>query len=192
MPGDYTDEEVRAMSRTELLDAAENHWRRMVNVELPDTNERGEIKLPSAVPAHSGDVWATNAKHGDAEEFDYIVPSGQTCRLRKVTPEMLLPLGILNRVTRLEGLADTLVTQAEGQPPKLESMPTQEELELLLETLDLFVPVAVVQPRIYSDNDPDAPEGAIRVKHIDLTDRVAIMERCLKGVALLDRFRNAR
>lgn len=188
MPGDYSDAEVQSMDPTDVLDAAMRGWKRIETVELPREDARGEVKLPSAVRTN---VWAENAKADGKEEFDFTAPSGQVCRLRKLTPEMLLPLGILDRVTRLEGLADNLVQQAEGQPPTVSEMPSQEDFELLLETLNLLVPIAVAQPRIYANNDKDAPEGSIRVYHIELNDRVAIMERSLKGLAKLDRFRNA-
>lgn len=187
MPGDYTDAQILYMSPEEVAEAASRGWKKSVASRPTE-----QVNLPSAVPvsapSESANVWASNATAG---EYDFMVPSGQKCRLRRVTPELLLPLGILDRVTRLEGLADVLIQQAEGQPPAKDKMPSREDFELLLETVNALVTVAVVEPKVYLDNDAEAPDGAIRCSYIDLGDRMAIMERALKGIKMLDRFRHA-
>lgn len=186
MPGEYSEQELTEMDAAAFAAAKERGWRKPV-AQRPDDQQN----LSSAAPAaSSGNVWAANRAAMRSGE-DFVTPSGQKCRMRDLTPELLLPLGILDRVTRLEGIANQLIEQAEGMPPAPEHMPSREDLEILLETLNLLVPVAVLEPKVYPDDAEDAPADAIRVSDIDLMDRLAIMERSLRKIRALDRFRHA-
>lgn len=181
MPGQrYTQEELAAMSQEEFAAAAECGFEK-ASAPVPPVP-------PVPAPEPRDDVWASRARSGS----DFTCPSGQRCRLRKVQPEQLMKAGILDRVTRLEGLANELVEQAEGQPPQAKKMPSTEDFEMLLETINIVVPLAVEQPVIYAEHDKEAPDGAIRVTDIDLMDRMAILERSLNGLRLLDAFRYPR
>lgn len=196
MPGTrYEQHELIAMSREDFAVAASN------NFERPDPQAdrpaAAGVSLGSSVPVSdaqpSANAWAKQKSSGAR---DFTAPSGQICQLRKVTPEMLIAVGILDRVTRLEGLADALVQKAEGQPPAAAKVPTRAEFEDLLEVINIIVPLAVLQPKIWAD-DEKLPEGmsetdAVRVSDIDLEDRVSIMEEALKGLKALDRFRHTR
>lgn len=174
--GDYTAEEVRNMGPEDLYAAAQRGWTRAPSIV--------DVQLPP-----SPNVWASRKSSGGK---DFTCPSGQTCRLRPLDPEVLLKAGLLDKVTRLEGLADALVKQAEGAPPEKQHTPTRQELMDLLELLDLVVPMAVAEPKVYSSTDKEAPEGAITVSDIDLDDRMAIVEESLRGIRALDAFRRPR
>lgn len=171
--GDYTLAELNNMTIGEYADASVRQFRK------PET------------AVSDDNVWARRQAAGATDSADFVVPSGQKCRLRQLTPEMLLPLGILDKVTRLEGMAQSLVDVAEGQPPAPEKAPSRADFELLLETINLIVPLAVEQPTVVADGAVDAPADAIRVSSIDLTDRVAIMEKALEKIRALDRFRHS-
>lgn len=146
------------------------------------------VTLGSSVPQPSGNVWASKRATGE----DFTCPSGQTCKLRPLAPERLLEHGILDQVSRLEGIAASLVDTAEGAPPSAQHMPTAEEFGALLKLINTVVPLAVVEPQVYADDASDAPDGAIRVSDIDLEDRMAILEKSLSGVKALDSFRKPR
>jgi hypothetical protein len=211
--GDYTAAEVAAMSPDQFLAAQADGFRKMPreedgSLQQPVTqadvaalyaSARNELQehvtgrpVAAAPPAPqpSGNVWASQMTSGE----DFVCPSGQTCRLRKVSPEALLRAGILDRVTRLDGLAAQLVATAEGQPPTKAQMPSTEDLELLLSTINLVVPMALIEPQVWADDAevPDGVETVIRVSDIDLEDRMAIMEKALGSLRGLDSFRNAR
>lgn len=145
--------------------------------------------LGSAVPQPEprADVWSTAKR-----TTDFTCPSGQTCKMVRLQPQTLLEHGLLDKITRLEGLADDLVQEAEGQPPKATSVPSSEDLKGVLEVLGMVIPLVVVEPKVYEDDDKEAPEGAIRVRDIDLEDRMAILEESMRGLKSLDRFRNTR
>jgi hypothetical protein len=201
--GDYTLAELNQMTTGEYANASAHGFHKPVKspgaalvVELPE-----QITLPSAVPQPVStpepdpNAWA-NAKSRQGKDFT--CPSGQTCRLKPLDPERLLQAGILDKVTRLEGLADVLIQAAEGQPPTMAKIPSREELWMLLKTINELIPLAVEQPTVWAIPDIDDPvvENRIRqadriyVDDIDLDDRVAILEEALKGLRLLDRFRN--
>lgn len=209
--GDYTGAEVAAMDSDTFKAAQMRGFTREAQPVTPDSvaaayaSARSDLQehvtgrpaaagvpVGSSVPVRSAQpsatVWASKKAAGE----DFVCPSGQTCKLRTLSPESLLTEGILDRVTRLEGLADSLVTTAEGQPPAKPKLPSEEDFKLLLETINLVIPLAVAEPTVYKDDDPDAPADGIRVSDIELTDRMAILEKSLSGVRALDAFRNAR
>ena len=181
MPGDYTEVEIERMPAHQLIAAQARGWKK---------EEQQDISLGTSVPQPSANVWAANRTAADGGE-DFVTPSGQKCLLRRLTPEMLLGEGILDQVTRLEGLAQELVDNAEGLPPEKQKLPNREELSSLLELLSVIVPLAVVEPKVYRDGtQPEDQTDAILVSHIDLMDRVAIMTKALAGVQALSSFRN--
>lgn len=184
----YTAIEMQAMSLEELNAAAARGWQK------PDDEDRpayAGIPLGSSVPEPtsqpSADVWSRRKSEGT----DFTCPSGQTCKLRKVQPEDALRAGILDRITRLDGLAADLVARAEGAPPEPNKLPSGDDIAVLLETINSLTLLAVAEPKIYADDDSDAPEGAIRISDIELEDRMAIMEKALEGLKSLDRFRKS-
>jgi len=204
MPGDYTDAEVQSMSTTELVEARVRGWVKPENESSEFSDFRGaaaaaaaqtmnttptHINLGNSVPRPEGhaDVWKSQAVQSDG--YDFVCPSGQKCKMRKLQPERLLETGLLDKITRLEGLAEGLVQAAEGAPPQKEKMPSREDIAMLIDTVNLLLPMAVVEPKVYANDDDNAPEGAIRVSDVDIVDRVAIMEEALKGIRALDAFR---
>lgn len=190
MPGDYTDAEVSAMNTNQLVEALNRNWAK------PTSEINLGTSMPTAAPEPRDDVWATKALHKDGDEF--VCPSGQKCLLREVTPDRLLEAGILDKVTRLEGLAEELIRKSSGLPPEKQAMPSREDLAALLEVINVLMPIAIVEPKIYLDSEPEqddehpngVPAGGIRCSNIDLDDRMAIMSEALKSVRRLDPFRN--
>lgn len=193
MPGQpFTQVELQAMTPEEFADAQSHNFMRPVGPFQPEP-----YTAPVIEPRD--DVWVSQT--GTAGSFEFVAPSGQRCRLRPLTPEALLVAGLIDKVSRLEALADVLVAQSEGQrPAKAASLPPREDLELLLKTINEICVIAVVEPRLaLRDKDGNLinvegdlmTEVAIDVTLVDLNDRMAIMERSLRGVKALDRFRNA-
>jgi hypothetical protein len=200
MPGEaYTLAELTEMSPEDLAAARLNGFLK------PDPGiygappaKRGEVYVGTSVPKPQqprDDVWAS--QRGQASGYDFICPSGQKCLLRTLSPERLLEVGILDKVTRLEGLADTLIKQAEGVPPEKQQLPSREDLAALLETINLLIPIAVVEPKLWADDAPELdaehpdgmPADGIRCSDVDLEDRMAIANEALKGIRKLDPFR---
>lgn len=188
MIGDYTFAELNSMSQEELAEAQSREFRKATAVA--GRSEAAGVFVGTSVPSSdpqpqpSGNVWKRK-KSGQ----DFICPSGQTCRLRPLEPEALLREGILDQVTRLDGLAQQLVNNSQGLPPDKMQVPSRDDLAELLKLVNTATLLAVVEPRIYPDDAQGLGEDDIRVSDIDLGDRLAILEESLKGVKALDNFR---
>jgi hypothetical protein len=152
-------------------------------------------RVESPTPSPPQDPYAATAEAWLSNEFDFTVPSGLMCRLKKMQVEELVAAGIIDKVTRLPAFAQELIDKAEGVPPAetLEgmAMPTQEQFESLTEILNLMLPLVVVQPRIWPmpEDGEDKVIGLIYPDSVELGDRIAIMERLLGGIKKLDKFR---
>lgn len=210
MPGvQYTPQELREMSREDFEAAERRGFMR------PDEEARppaAGISLGSSAPQAKTSAAPANveitAVSADkdpyapsvwgSDEFDFVAPSGQRCRLRRLQIEALVEAGILDKVSRLPGLAEELVEKAEGAPPAKE-IPSREQIRAVVEICNELLPLAVVRPTISRMPDPEAEDpkdrerqpGRIYPDSVDIWDRVAIMERLLKGVKALDRFHHA-
>ena len=137
---------------------------------------------PQARPA--SEVWGSDAS------YDFTAPSGATCRLRKLAPEKLIETGLLDKLTRLPGLAQGLIDKAEGKPP-VKAQDEMAGIKAVLEILQELLPIVVVEPQVYRDpaEGEEKVMGRIYVSSIDLNDRLAIMNEITKGVTAMDSFR---
>ena len=186
MPGDYSTEELQSMSAGELMSAQTRGFRKPLLAAPGDSDDAASKRTEQ--PVDSANVWARNKK---SKGKDFTCPSGQTCRLKPLSIEGLMIEGILDQVTRLEGLAQQLIDRAEGQPPAKQKMPDRKDLQDLLQLVNKVVPLAVAEPAVFQDNDLTAPQDCIRISDIDLEDRIAILNESLKGLKNLDNFRPA-
>lgn len=199
LPEYYTTTELQNMSEEELRAAQANGFRKSgvgnYPYDLDESHNEVAAKLapPPSLPQSrpAAEVWGQN-------EYDFTCPSGATCRLRKLNPEALLELGILDKMTTLPGIAEEQVQKAEGARPKTE-MPSGQEIQAVIELMDVLIPAVVVLPQVHAKPkpDPNHPElrtpdripGLIYTDSIELPDRIAIMERAVVGVTKLASFR---
>jgi len=198
--GDYTAVELSQMTPADFAAAqARGFTRLLVSAPGAQPTERpaaAGVSVGSPFPlivtqsvpgvSDAGNVWGSKKS-----DEDFIAPSGQKCRMRPLQLERLLMEGILDQVTRLDGLAQALINQSQGLPPEKQQMPSAEDFGTLLNLVNKITLLAVAEPAVFADDDRTAPAGAIRVGDIDLMDRIAILEHALKGVKGLDNFRNA-
>lgn len=156
-----------------------------------------QTNLPGSAPApaqaevpsdpYAPKVWLSNT-------FDFLTPSGQLCQLKKVDVAQLAEKGILDKLTRLPGIAAAQVAKAEGAPPEKAvdpELPDTETIKAVLEAVNVLVPLVVVQPHVWelpAEGEPRVPER-IYVDSIEIGDRIAIMHRVLGGLQDLDKFR---
>jgi hypothetical protein len=198
MPGEFTPEQLRQM-------LAEAEAGQTLTAPSTITVQTGVASLPTqpVVPIPGGDAAARYSPTSwGSSEFDFVTPSGQMCRLRKIPEIELLEAGILDKITRLPGLAQQLVDRASGIAPTPEMdlkviSENRETLEALLEIVDKLTVLAVIKPTIHAV--PVADEtGEIKgrnpdwiyIDSVDLMDRIAIMNRSLAGLKAMDSFRN--
>lgn len=181
----YTTKELLEMTPEEMAVAQANGYAKPLTAE--------DYRNPTH-PTTPQEPYAVTA--WGSQLYDFVVPSGQRCQMRKLRPEELVGTDILDKITRLPAFADEQIQKAEGQPPKPPTMPSKQDMQALLEVLDELIPLVVVQPKVLADPKPDATgevaakhPGTIYVSDIELDDRVAIMERAVQGVKKLDNFR---
>jgi hypothetical protein len=195
MPGErYTMDELAKMTPSEFATAQANNFERGSVADAYRDVENGhphpalQTNIPSpSMPAdrYAVTTWGQNGQ-------DFRTPSGQLCRLRKLNPAKLAASGILDRITRLPGMAQDLVDQAEGAPPaKTDEMPSAEAVEALVDLLNVLIPIAVEQPTIYPlpGEGEERVTGRVYVDSVDFTDQVAIMEKVVGGLRSFDNFR---
>lgn len=188
MPGDYKDSDLLTMTPEEIAAAAGRGWSRPKPEDRPEY--AGVLVAPRPAPTPRGDVWQRQ-KAGSDDIFT--CPSGQTCRLRPLSPDRLMLEGILDNVNHLEVLSQKLASDAQGMPPEKQTMPSREDFAELLMVINKVVPLAVVEPKVHPDPAEGEPfeDGLLYASDIDLDDRMAIMAEALKGIRALERFRHS-
>lgn len=197
----YTTTELAAMTSEELRTAQANGFVKPDPHDGPIMLEPGNRPSPDLPPQGTESDKDPYAVTSWAEsEYDFRVPSGQLCRMKKLRPEEMIGTDLLDRVTRLPGFAEENIRKAEGRPPTA-AMPSKEALAEVIEVLDELLPLVVVKPKLWPEPTPeqanDDPEldnserrsGRVYVSDVELADRVAIMERAVGGVKRMDNFR---
>ncbi len=178
----YSTTELAQMNPEELEKArAAGFLKPLASTPLPASSPQNPYAVTS---------WGEN-------EYDFRVPSGQLCRMRKLRPEQLVGSDLLDRVTRLPGFAQQAIDQAEGKPPaKIVDAPAKEDLQAVIKVMNELLPMVVVQPKVYAVPEPTAADpvpkrvpGVVYTDMIELGDRIAIMERAISGVSKMDNFR---
>lgn len=149
------------------------------------------LNTPQPEPASPYAVtgWGSNL-------YDFEVPSGQLCQMKKLRPDELIGTGILDKLTRLPGLAEEQIQKAEGKPPvKEDETASEKQIMELLPVINQLVCLVVVQPKVWPEPSEDQEdniarvEGRVYIGDVDLADQVAIMERVTSGVRKMDNFR---
>jgi hypothetical protein len=164
----------------------------MTTEEFAQWQAQQSVRPADVMPVVPVDPYAETAAAWLSDEFDFDLPSGSKCRMRKMPLKELATKGILDRVTRLPGIVEEVIEKSENKPPKpaVDDIPDNETIEALDLLLNIIVPLVVVQPKVWEI--PESGErvaGRIYPDTIELSDRVAIMERSMAGVKGLDSFR---
>jgi hypothetical protein len=191
----YSTEELLQMTPEEMRIAQSRGYAK----PLSETEARKQERLGKAIfgedyanPTHPSPPQSPYAPTvWGSTEYDFRVPSGQLCRMKKLRPEELVGTDILDRITRLPAFAQELVDKSEGKPPKNDDMPDKKDLQAVIEVLNELIPMVVVQPRVFPvpDNPEDREPGLVYTDMIELADRIAIMERAVSGISKMDNFR---
>lgn len=147
---------------------------------------------PSPAPPQDPYDWS------DLAGFNFTTPSGRQCYMRSLGVKDVAAAGILSQVSRLEALADKLVQQGNGTPPKISNEEMSDgDVTALSDLLEKCIPLAVIKPTVWpvpdpEDKDPEKREkvvGRVYVDTIPIGDQVAIVERALGELSKFDSFR---
>jgi len=181
MPQQYTMQEVSAMSAEEFARAREEGF-------IKPFEQTSPSPTPPQSYADTGRAWQ---QAQDGFDFRTPAPYNHLCRLRDLPIDKLAAEGLLDKLTRLPGLAEEQVRKAEGQPPSPAVDPETVDMSELLRLVNHIVPLVVVEPSIA----PLPAEGEARVSGVIYVDsipwqeRIAIMNRVVAPAADFDNFR---
>lgn len=154
-------------------------------------------------------VWASTPAQGVEEELT--LPSGQTCRAKKMSIEAVITTGMLNEVDSLTGLVDGYTRKVKGGNGRADGveisddmMKDSDALGQVISMVDSLMPHVVVSPVVYRHwteqkvgktvvrkmLDPlDRVQGRIYTDQIDLNDKMHLFEWALGGLAAFSSFR---
>ena len=150
---------------------------------------------PPAPPQEAGnkDPYAPTAWATIDEEF--IAPSGQRCRLKKLGLTELVKSGLVNQLNTLAGVVDKKVNKAKGAPPKdidpMKMLKDERTMDNFLVIVDKVLVLSVTAPHIYEvpDEGTERDPGRVYTDMVDLMDKVAIFEKSVGGLSALAAFR---
>lgn len=169
-------------------------------------------KKPKAAPiirerATDESVYTTGSwgQKASDQEFDVVTPSGQRCRVKKMSVEDLVFNGAIDDLDAISQLVETVHLQprrGKGQPQKTKEQLATEEarngLKLLgdpnmkkaFSMVDMIVCKTVVAPVVHlRDNSVPTIPGAIYVDMIDIEDRFFIFSQVMGGMENAATFR---
>jgi hypothetical protein len=173
----YNTQELQAMSAEAFLLA----------------KERGFVKPGNAEPAPPSppqDPYAATVEAWASGEYDWRTPSGKLCRLRPFPLEEIAATGMLDKLTRLPGITQQLITKSEGQPPSKEPA-LKDQAGMLVEVLNSVLPLCIVKPEVHAvpPKGEERVKGLVYVDTIPLPDRIALLNEVVGGVEKWDTFR---
>lgn len=166
---------------------------------MPPTNEQFEVNS----------VWATNTPQGQTENIT--VPSGQTCRAKRLGMEGLMAAGILGEADSLTEYVGRKhmkqIRGANGTPDgeelNLKSiMGDPKALQALVMMTDRAMPLIVMEPPVLLHFTEDAkgvttriPEdqreaGKVYTDQLGLEDKMFLYQYAVGGTRDIERFRS--
>lgn len=150
-------------------------------------------------------VWASKDPTSGQEE-ELTLPSGQTCRARKIGMEGLLQAGLINEADSLTSLVDKKhIRKVKGANGKAdgEELDSQslvkdpKALGSLIEMAERALPLIVVSPRVTSAKDEqgvlipieDRDPSLVYTDQIDMLDKFELFGWAMGDMAGLENFR---
>lgn len=149
-------------------------------------------------------VWASKAPNIGQEE-ELTLPSGQTCRARKIGMEGLMSAGLIGEADNLTSLVDQKHIRkvkgangkTDGQELNAKSLVKDPKaLGSLIEMADRALPLIVVSPRVALSKDEngvipleDRDPSLIYTDQIDMLDKFELFGWAMGDMAGLESFR---
>lgn len=152
-------------------------------------------------------VWANN---NVGFEFDFTVPSGQTCRLVRKPLETLILEGVIDDIDSLTAIVESqhVGPKSRGRKKPSDRKPSKSDEEASmaarglammkdenfaksLEIMDKVLIAVVTQPKLSPNPAPgeEADPNKIYVRQVGLSDKTAIFSEVMGGVKSAETFR---
>lgn len=166
---------------------------------MPPTKKTNSEFTPTSVWADTAPVIA-----GDEEELT--LPSGQTCRARKIGMEGLLQAGLISEADTLSSLVDAkhirkvrgAKGKADGEELDAQSLVKDPKgMAALIEMTDRALPLIVVSPTVVSNKDEtgaviplkERKKGLVYTDQIGMLDKFELFTWAVGDMANLQNFR---
>jgi len=136
------------------------------------------VEEPKATASQANPYAMTGWQKKSDEEFDLDLPSGQRCRVRKLTPNDVFKLGLLDM---LDVFSPELLSgkdpgkAAARKVDEVNALRDKKKRNQLFDTVDQVVVACVVFPRVVAEEtDVFNPETTALVGDIEITDKMFI------------------
>lgn len=140
-------------------------------------------------------------KTGD-DAFDFTLPSGQVCLIKKLRMETIAELGLMNDLDsftgaiipepskKAKGKGAKALTQEEQERESAKVMlKDKESFNRMLVTINKVVVACVVEPKVHVEPEGDRDEDLVYTDDIDFEDKMLIFQEVFEGMSSLESFR---
>jgi len=146
----------------------------------------------------------TGWKRKGDNTFDYTLPSGQTCRLRKLNMETIAELGLMDELDTFTGsiqVTPSKKAKGKGAKPLTEEEQGAEVMKKMLKNKDAFIKMlgtinkvvvsCVVEPRVHPEPQDGSPrdEELVYTDDIEFEDKMLIFQEVFEGMSKMESFR---
>lgn len=144
----------------------------------------------------------TGWKQNKTNEFDVNLPSGQTCRVKKLTMEKIVELGLMNDLDSFTGSImpkdKTSKKKSAKQEEKdaeaafMDSLKDRDKFGTMMNTVHKVVVSCVIIPQVSPAPAPGEPRDPERVyvdEDIDFNDKLALFGKIFDGLGGMESFR---
>lgn len=135
-------------------------------------------------------------------DTEYVVSSGQKCRIKNLDLRDVIAAGLLDRLNTLQGVVDKSVKKGEGKPPTdpMRMLSDKRTGIQFADLVDEITCMVVTQPPVHMVPDPKAKAieareripGVVYVDTINLSDKIDIFNHALGGLRQLEPFRDGQ
>lgn len=162
------------------------------------TTSKANPPQPVSAPEPADSKYAPNTwlSSGAGGLEDLVVPSGQTCLVRRPGLEGLLKAGVLRNLDTLSAIVDQkhLKKTAKGAPPKVNVsslMSDEKALSDIMLAVDKVVSFCVVKPEVHltPDDETRRKPGLVYADMVGIEDKMFIFNYVVGGTRDLETFR---
>lgn len=151
-----------------------------------------------------------------SRDFEFEIPSGGTCLLRKMDPLALIETGLMDKLdfatnvvmnTHVKNAGRSKIEQVkadrakrEGKPPPAEDdtvalqtlIDNPDQLLAFRDVLDQVLLLGVVAPKMHlpPEDDADRVDGVFYTDSVPFNDKLAVFNKLMEGVRVIEQFRS--
>lgn len=131
--------------------------------------------------------------------FEKELPSGETCLMRRLTPDDLLEMGVMDQIDSMQAIVAGHIARAGGQASSvadidastedgrkliLDIMKDKTKWEALQGFMNTVVCAAVVEPQVFPEPPADQKRDPelLYIREVDLMDRIVVMTEAVQGM----------